>query len=125
MQTPSCRALLFSWLLGAVGICAMQFLHHLGMFIALLIVPIWQGIRGKHDQEIAEWLFRGSGIAPRLAATYYVLVGIAFLCLVANGERFDDLPLAGGAIIILFPPLVAMAVADHEVCSRRRVSRLG
>jgi hypothetical protein len=120
MKTPTCRALLISWFLFVAGTCAMQFLEHTGIVIAILIGPFWQNIRGKHDQEIAEWLFRGSGIAPVLAATYYVLVCITFAILVANGYRLDDLPLAVFIVVILFPPLVAMAVADHRICSRRR-----
>jgi hypothetical protein len=119
MKTPTCRALLFSWLLLVVCISAMQLLGHVGIVIVILILPAWQGIRGGHDQEIATWLFRGPGIAPVLAAIYYILVFIAVASVIANGHRLDHVPLAAFIIVLMFPVFVAMAVADRGVCSRR------
>ena len=120
MQSPSCGQLLLTWLLLAISVGLVQMFGHVGIFGSLLLIPIWARLRGDHDRAISDRLFRSKGLAPRLTAAYYLVICALAFFLVWRGEKFNDLPFVGFLIVMMFPVLAAMVVADHAVCRRNR-----
>lgn len=116
MHPPTCRQLLLSWLLGAAAVLAMQEFGHAGVFATMLLIPVWERIRGAHDRHIADQLFRSRGAAPVLTAIYYLCVFIGAMHLVSHGERLEALPFGELLVVLMLPVLLAMVAADHAVC---------
>lgn len=119
MHPPTCRQLLLSWLLGAAAVLAMQEFGHAGVFATMLLIPVWERMRGTHDRDIADQLFRGRGVAPVLTAIYYLCACIGAMVAVSHGERFEALPFWEMLVVLMLPVLLAMVAADHAVCRER------
>jgi hypothetical protein len=117
-QGPTCKALVFSWLLGIGGLTLMNRFGHLGFVLALGPLAVAQHLRGDHDKQMLD-RYRDSTWAKGFALVYYMIIFAA--CAIALSRRKDPGSLPSGVIMVafFFPFIVGMLVTDHATCSQR------
>ena len=118
-NSPSCGALLLSWILLIISVVLMTRYGDAGWFMSLLPVGIGMKIRNAHDRATMERL-RETGNWHKLALIYFVLILVLVGVLVARGIRVDHISLPLLVIMMAFPTFVIMIIEDIKLCSGSR-----